>query len=304
MRKILRALVVLWIGSSSLVFAQDHTLTTPFFHKNDLSLSIDTQWIDGIRELKTAAIESSSNLTQFFLGAEYVFSELSSVRVRFPLVFHQFTAKYNFPGLTSSSYRSQNWYTDRLRAGIEGKLFLETLLGQISWYTTGYFPTMDGYQTVEHHFFNHTDLRLGLKNMYPFPKSQAFILGDTSYIIKFTKKYGAEKRDYGDEVFNSLGMGYVISSAITPVVQLQYSYVFPLKKTIANIEKKSEKGASAVHLSPSFSIPIQKNVVIRTNSRILLHRDKINGKDAAYLWGNFEDEGDFTIQVGLRIGIL
>lgn len=309
MKKLLLVIVVVVSGSVSPLFAQQGTLTKEgapksFNSKKSLSMTFDTQWINGIREFKVNAARSSSNMTRFYLGAQYIFSDITTFTVRFPVVFHQYDATYNFPGLASANYSSRDWYTDRLQAGIDGKLFLRTAVGQVSWFAIAYFPTMTGYQTAEPLFYNHTALKLGFKNLYSFMNNQTYVLGSTSYTMKFKKEYKAETRDYGDEISASLGVGHLFSPKISPLIQLQYAYVFPLEKKSGNMEKMSQGGASALHLVPSLVFPLTENFSIRSLSKILLYRDKINKQDAGYLWGNFEDEGDFSIQLGVRVGIL
>jgi len=129
---------------------------------------------------------------------------------------------------------------------------------------------------------------------YPkiYPKEELIIGGVVKAVI----------RRYGDEIFGAVGLGYAISENILPVVEAEYSFVYPERRTIAGIHTKS-KHVSSIYVRPSVIITLSHRLVIRSSGRILIRRDTVAGRDAGFLWGNLEDQSKHAAQIGLQIGL-
>lgn len=304
MKKFLNSILIVSLFFVFNAFAENATTvaTAPQKNKKDLSLSVDTQWINGVRTFKSQAIDSSSDLIRVHVGGEYIFSDISTVHLRLPIVFDRYTAKYTVPGGTVS-YSSKKVYVDRLRTGIDGKLFLDTALGQVSWFAHGYLPTMMGFKNRDYEFNNYMALFLGIKTIQPILDQKALWLSSVGYGIKFEKTFQGETINPGDEISVMMGLGYLITPKISPVVQVQLSHIFPEERKVGSLEIDSKKSLSAIHVVPNLSYSITENLALRANAKVLLFRTKVRGMDTGYLWRNFEDEGDLSAQLGIRLGI-
>lgn len=271
-----------------------------------LSLTTDFQWITGANEIKGSLVQSSTQLGRVHLGAKYIFSDISHFTLNFPIAVSWTKNDYGLLAPGASSLTTTRVLTDRLRLGIEGKLFRETAFGEVSWNSGVYLPTILGKVEFQNRFYNHTALTVGLSNMYHFARSSAFALGSFSYITKFPTTYQKEERDYGDEYAMTVGAGYSITRNIHPMVKLQTSYARPFKTTINEmivVPNEVTSGAVAMHAMPGFSISLNDNLALRGVSRILLYRTKIEGEDSGALWGNFEDESKISVLLGVRLGL-
>ena len=271
-----------------------------------LSLTTDFQWIDGANEIKGSMIESSTQLGRLHVGAKYIFSDISHFTANFPIAMSWTKNDYRVLAPSASQVTTSRVMTDRLRLGIEGKLFRETALGEVSWNSGVYLPTILGKVDFQNRFYNHTALTVGLSNIYNFPHSPAFALGSFSYITKFPATYQNEERDYGDEVAMTMGAGYRIAKTIHPMVKFQASYAKPFKTTVGEtfvLPNETTSSAVALHAMPGFSISLNDNLAIRSVSRILLYRSKIEEEDSGALWGNFEDESKISVLLGVRLGL-
>ncbi len=271
-----------------------------------LSLTTDFQWIYGANESKGSLVESSTQLGRLHLGAKYVFSDISFFTANFPIAMSWTQNDYRLLAPSSSQSTKSRVMSDRLRLGIEGKLFRETALGEVSWNSSVYLPTILGKVDFQNRFYNHTALTVGLSNIYYFPHTPAFALGSFTYITKFPTTYQNEERDYGDEYAMTVGAGYRIARSIHPLVKFQASYAKPFKTTLGEtlvLPNEITSSAVALHAMPGFSISLNDNLAIRSISRILLYRSKIEGQDSGALWGNFEDESKISVLLGVRFGL-
>ena len=164
-----------------------------------LSLTTDFQWIYGANEVKGSLVDSSTQLGRLHLGAKFLFSDISNFTLNFPIAMSWTKNDFGLLAPSSSGFTTTRVMTDRLKLGIEGKLFRETAFGEVSWNSSVYLPTILGKVDFQNRFYNHTALTVGLSNIYYFVNSPAFALGSFSYITKFPTTYQREERDYGDE---------------------------------------------------------------------------------------------------------
>ena len=305
MKKLYLFLFVL-VFSAFFAFAEEKTETVHVLKKTSpklLSVTTDFQWVSGINQLDTPGISSSSMFGKVHVGAKYIFSEIAYFTANFPFGFFYTEGNYSALG-ANPSQSVTNFVTDRVKVGVEGKLFRETMLGEISWNSQAYLPTIFGTVPSRNRFYNHTDLSVGLSNSYRFSKLPLFALGSFSYITKFSSVYQKEEKDYGDEFSASFGAAYSITPKLTPVLRFQGSYVMPSETIINKISIPATGSALAVHAVPGFSIPLDNNISIRGHSRVLLYRTQVDNQDSGELWGNFEDESRLSILLGIRFGIL
>ena len=271
-----------------------------------LSLTTDFQWIYGANEVKGSLVDSSTQLGRLHLGAKFLFSDISNFTLNFPIAMSWTKNDFGLLAPSSSGFTTTRVMTDRLKLGIEGKLFRETAFGEVSWNSSVYLPTILGKVDFQNRFYNHTALTVGLSNIYYFVNSPAFALGSFSYITKFPTTYQREERDYGDEYAMTVGAGYRIARSIHPMVKFQASYAKPFKTTLGEtlvLHNEMTSAAVALHAMPGFSISLNENLAIRSVSRILLYRSKIQGEDSGAQWGNFEDESKISVLLGVRLGL-
>ena len=271
-----------------------------------LSLTTDFQWIYGANEIKGSLVQSSTQLGRLHLGAKYVFSDISHFTANFPIAMAWTKNDFRILGPSASELSTTRVISDRLKLGIEGKLFRQTALGEVSWNSSVYLIKILGKIDFQNRFYNHTALTVGLSNIYYFPQSPAFALGSFTYITKFPATYQSEERDYGDEVSMAMGAGYRVWRHIHPLVKFQASYAKPFKTTLGEtlvLPNEITSAALALHAMPGFSISLNDNLSIRSVSRILLYRTKIEGEDSGALWGNFEDESKISVLLGVRVGL-
>lgn len=291
--------------SSSLAFAEENqSVVLKKTAPKSLSFSSDAQWISGIGKVDTAGLAASSSFSRFNLGTKYIFSEIAYVTASFPFGFFHSSSNYSALGSNFSQMSSTEFITDRVKLGIDGKLFEDTMLGQISWNGMVYLPTIYGKAPYNNRFYNHMDISVGLSNLYHVSHLPAYLLSSFSYISKFSSTYNQEQKDYGDEFSGSLGGSYNVTSSINTSLRFQGSYVKPAVSVINKISMPTKSSAMAVHVVPGFSIPVDNNFSIRGVSRVLLYRSKIDNQDTGEMWGNFEDEGTLSILIGARLGIL
>ncbi|MBI3017513.1 MAG: hypothetical protein HYY62_05940 [Deltaproteobacteria bacterium] len=271
-----------------------------------LSLTTDFQWISGANEVKGSLVDSSTQLGRLHLGAKYVFSDISHFTANFPIAMSWTKNNYSILSPVASQLTTTRVMSDRLKLGIEGKLFRETAFGEVSWNSAVYLPTILGKVDFQNRFYNHTALTVGLSNIHYFANSPAFALGSFSYITKFPTTYQKEERDYGDEFAMTVGAGYRIARSIHPMVKFQASYVKPFKTTLGEmfvLPNETTSAAVALHAMPGFSVSLNDNLALRGVSRILLYRSKIEGQDSGAQWGNFEDESKISVLLGVRLGL-
>lgn len=306
MKKVL--FVVLMMCAFSGAYAQE-AQKTQILKKGTakkLSVTTDLQWISRANETRGSLVSSSTQLGRLHLGAKYIFSDISNFTLNFPIAMSWTKNDFSLLAPGASQMTTTRMMTDRLKLAIEGKLFRETALGEVSWNSSVYLPTILGKVDFQNRFYNHTALTVGLSNMYHVMNSSAFALGSFSYILKFPTTYQQEERDYGDEVAMSVGAGYSVTSNIHPMVKFQTSYARPFKTTLNQtlvVPNEVTTGAIALHAAPGFSIALGDNLSLRGASRILLYRTKIAGVDSGALWGNFEDESKLSVLLGIRVGL-
>ncbi len=269
-----------------------------------LSVTTDFQWISGINRITTPSYTTSSSYARFHIGAGYRLSEWAKLSSDFPFGLLQVQTDMKALSPSTSKVAQTQLVTDRVKLGIEGKLFPQTHIGEVSWNSKVALPTILGKVDYDNRFYNHVAWSVGLSDIYHLSQVPAYALGSFSYITKFSTIYKREERDYGDEYAMTLGAGYRVYPKIHTLLQLQGSYVQPYSSEIYGVTMKSKSGAMAAHVVPSISLPLRNNFSVRGQSRILLHRSKIDGKDTGDLWGSFEDSSEYSFQLGVRLGVL
>lgn len=269
-----------------------------------LSVTTDFQWISGMNRITTPSYTTSSSFARFHVGAGVRLSDWARVNGDFPFGLLQVQTDLKALGPSTSKTAQTQLVTDRVKVGLEGKLFPDSQIGEISWNSRVALPTILGKVDYDNRFYNHTAWSVGLSDIYHFSELPVYALGSFSYITKFSTIYKREERDYGDEYAMAFGAGYRLAPKIHAIVQLQGSHVQPYTSKIMNMTMKSPSGATAVHVVPSISLPLRNNLSIRGQSRILLHRTQIDRNDSGDLWGSFEDSSEYSFQLGVRLGVI
>ncbi|OGQ17339.1 MAG: hypothetical protein A3B70_03070 [Deltaproteobacteria bacterium RIFCSPHIGHO2_02_FULL_40_11] len=307
--KIVRLLTFLFVfGIIFLANAEEATQSGTLIQKPQpgvkrTSVITDFQWIRDLNKIQMQGYKSATQYAKFHVKGTYKFSDITNVSLNIPFGF--FYQQDDYSGLGQRQVTKMNWILDRVKASLDAKLFPDTLLGDISWNVKLNTPTILGSIARSQRFYNHTDLSLGLTNFLRVQSLPLFVLGSFSWIKKFDAKYQEEVRRYGDEFSGSFGLGYSVHSKIHPNCSLQYSYVGPMETRQFGMVSKTDSGAQAVHVVPALSIPLTYNFSINGIARVLLYRSEVTGlPNATPLWGSFEDEGDLSITLGARLGLM